>query len=40
VQAQSYRNMASAADVAIKAEKTARIGSFISSGIKTVAALA
>ena len=40
VQAESYRNMAKAAEVAISAEKTASIGSFITGGIKGLTALA
>jgi len=39
-QAQSYKNMASAADVAIQAAKTAQEGSYITAGIKGVAAIA
>jgi len=38
VQAQSYRNMAAAADMAAKAEEDAATGSFISGGIKLAAA--
>jgi hypothetical protein len=38
-QAQSYRNMADAADMAAKAEKTAAIGSDITGGIKIAAGL-
>ena len=39
-QAQSYRNMASAADIAIQAEKTASTGSFLTGLVKGAAALA
>jgi len=39
-QAQSYRNMASAADIAIKAEHEAAFGSFLSAPLKLAAAVA
>jgi hypothetical protein len=39
-QANSYRNMADAADMAAKAEDTAAEGSFISSGVKALAGVA
>lgn len=39
-QAQSYRNMSQAAQVAIDAEHTAEIGSYITAGVKAVSAIA
>jgi hypothetical protein len=39
-QAQSYRNMADAADMAAKAEDQAATGSFIAGGIKAIASVA
>lgn len=39
-QAQSYRNMSSAADVAIRAENEAATGAMITGGIKAIAGLA